>query len=179
MYRNLIATTFFALSVFAYPANADDKKSVEKTDEEQAAEYKKKAALEKSLRAVREEYFSAFYRGDTATMAKIEADDFDVFHERQDNRQDAAEWRKGIDKLVQAKLWAPKRLVGETVNMTMRVQMGGKWNWAVVVGAGLVENSDPKAKKEYKMFSETWDMKNGTWRLAHLHFAVGPAEDEK
>ena len=108
----------------------------------------------------------------------VEADDFDVFHDRKDHRQDAADWRKDIDKLVKAKLWAPKRLVGETVDLAVQVNRG-KWNWAVVIGAGLVETSDPKAKKEYKSFSETWDEKDGKWRLVHLHYSVGPGDDEK
>ena len=178
MNRSPLAAAWLALAVAITPAAADDKKADDKKADEKQAEYEKKSALEKSLRAARAEYYTAVYRGDTAAMAKIEADDFDVFHDRKDHRQDAADWRKDIDKLVKAKLWAPKRLVGETVDLAVQVNRG-KWNWAVVIGAGLVETSDPKAKKEYKSFSETWDEKDGKWRLVHLHYSVGPGDDEK
>lgn len=176
MNRSPLAAAWLALAVAVIPAPAQEKKAEDKKVEEYGV--REKLADEKSLRAAREAYHAAFHRGDTATMAAFEDKDLTVFDDRKDALQDAADWRKGIDRLVKAKEWAPKRMLGETADVTVRVQKGKEQKWAVVVGGGMVENIDPKAKKEYKKFSETWDLKDGKWRLSKLHYWVGPLDDD-
>lgn len=174
MTRFAFAGLFALLVAAAVPAQ-EEKKAEDKKAADKKAEDEKWEVREKALRLTRENYYTAFYRGDTAAMGKIESNKFDVYHDRKGDRQDTADWRKDIDTLVKAKEWTPKRLMGETTTVFVRLTTTS----ATVSGRGLVENADPKKAKEFKAFTEFWDEVDGKWRLTHLHYNFGSPEDEK
>jgi hypothetical protein len=138
-----------------------------------------------ALRRARESYYAAYYRGDTEAMSKFEDHDIAVIHDRTPKPQSGEAWRADIRKLVEAKQWNPKRMIGESVRLTVRLGKSG----ASVVGIGLVETPAPVGtgdsggtpRKEYKAFSETWIEADGRWKLVQLHsdYRTLPGADEE
>jgi ketosteroid isomerase-like protein len=116
---------------------------------------------------VRAAYYEAFYTGDTAAMAKVEADNFMVFHDRAGDMQPGKAWREEIGNLAAAKQWAPRRLAA---GADEEIRTAGPT--AVVAGVGRLAGAGPDGARS---FSEVWVKADGRWRLQTLHYDFRPA----
>jgi ketosteroid isomerase-like protein len=131
-----------------------------------SAQKDQSGSAEQEITRIRRDWYNAFFRGDTATMNRIETDNFVVVSDRgsRNKRQQLA----GIQKKVQEDKWMPKgvTLVDENLNMRLHgdtaVLSGLGWNKQPGQG-----NKHPKSKNA---FTEVWIKRDGRWQVMHLHY---------
>jgi hypothetical protein len=123
-------------------------------------------AAEHELLKVRQEWYAAYFKGNTEVLANIEASDFVVISDRTIENQ---RLYTNMQNAAKAGRWFPK---GAT-NMdddNLRVRLQG--DLAVISGSGWTKvpgllERPPEIKTA---FTEIWVKRDGRWRVMHLHF---------
>jgi hypothetical protein len=132
-------------------------------------------SVEKEIAALDDQAIAAYFRGDTATMRRLEAEDFVVIGD--EGKAFTTQGRyESIDRQVKDGRWYPG---GTTrTNETRSIRVFGAT--AIVYGIDVVKTHD---SQERVAFSGVWNQRNGAWRLVHLHFhtpkAPQPTAEEK
>jgi ketosteroid isomerase-like protein len=114
----------------------------------------------------RENWYSAFFAGDTDAMAHIEADSFCVVHES--GVQSKWEQLHGISRAVLADQWFPTSVRKQ--DATLSLQNHGEF--AVVSGQSHTLIDDERLASVY--FSELWRKHAQDWKVMHLHYTPIP-----
>jgi ketosteroid isomerase-like protein len=120
------------------------------------------SAAEAQVRAVRADYFPAYYRGDTAALDRMEAEDFTVISPS--GRISTVDGRYAtIQRQVDAGTWFPagSRLSDE--DLTFRV------HGDVVVVHGTAATGTPTDRRQIT-FTEVWAHRDGAWQFSHIHY---------
>lgn len=121
---------------------------------------------EQEVLKVRREWYVAYFRGDTATLARIETNDFVVISDRTiENKREYA----GIQKAVQANRWLPKG-AEQMDDDDLQVRLQG--DLTVISGKGWtkVPGFIEKPPQNKTAFTEIWVRRDGRWRIMHLHY---------
>ena len=120
---------------------------------------------EQEILKVRDEWYDAYFRGDTAMMKRIETSDFVVISDR--GIQNKREY-EALEKAVKENRWMPKGTtkVDDEVNVRVQGEM------AVISGRGWnkVPGRIEKPPEKKTAFTEVWVKRDGRWQVMHLHF---------
>lgn len=114
----------------------------------------------------RENWYAAFFAGDTDFMASVEADSFCVVHAS--GVQSKWEQLHGISRAVQAEQWFPSNACKQ--DATLSLQNHGEF----VVVSGQSHTLIDNEKLASVFFSELWRKQEQDWQVMHLHYT--PAE---
>ena len=106
---------------------------------------------------------SAYYRGDTAALERIEADDYVVIF----NEIGTIEGRyERIDSKVRQNDWLQQPVSYSIEGMKIRSYSGGD----VAITNGPAQVSIPGQDTVELLVSSVWVKHNGTWEIVQLHF---------
>jgi hypothetical protein len=119
-------------------------------------------SVENEIAALDDQAIAAYFRGDTATLRRLEADDFIVIGD-EGNAFSTQGRYESIDQQVKDGRWYPGGATRTNETRTIRVFAPT----AIVHGIALVATQD---SQERVAFSEVWNKRNGAWRFVHLHF---------
>ena len=115
-----------------------------------------------NLLNTREDWYAAFFSGDTDFMSSVQADSFNVVHAS--GVQSKWEQLHGISLAVQADLWFPDTAHKQDASLSL--QYHGEF--AVVSGQSQTLIGDLLLSSVF--FSELWHKTPHEWQLMHLHF---------
>jgi ketosteroid isomerase-like protein len=121
---------------------------------------------EQELLKTRSEWYDAYFRGDTATLERIETSDFVVISDRTvENKRTYT----GIQNAVKANRWMPKGTT-KVDDDDLRVRLQG--DFAAISGRGWnkVPGVFEKPPQNRIAFTEIWVRRDGRWRVMHLHY---------
>ncbi|MDR7377662.1 ketosteroid isomerase-like protein [Rhodoferax ferrireducens] len=114
------------------------------------------------LLSTREDWYAAFFAGDTEFMAEVEADSFCVVHAN--GVQSKWEQLHGISRAVEADLWFPDSAYKQDAQLSLH----NHGDFSVVSGLSHTWIDDTEHSKVF--FSELWRQNTQGWQLMHLHF---------
>ena len=123
-------------------------------------------SAEEEIMRIRRDWYNAFFRGDTATMNRIETDDFIVVSESglENKRSQLA----GIQRAVKENRWKSSGVT--LVDEDMKLRFHGETavlserSWNKESGQG---NKSPESKAAV---TEVWIKHDGRWQVMHLHY---------
>ena len=119
-------------------------------------------SVDKEIAALDDEALSAYFRGDTVTLRRLEADNFIVIGDEGKAFSTTGRY-ESIDRQVKEGKWFQGGVARTNESRTIRV-FGPT---AIVHGVAVVNTHDTQ---ERVAFSEVWNHRNGSWRFVHLHF---------
>jgi ketosteroid isomerase-like protein len=125
------------------------------------------SSTEQEIMKLSREWYDAYFRGDTATLERVEASDFIVMSDRV--TQTKQEQVAGIQGRVKEGRWLSPGLIRHTEGVIVRaygdvvVISGRSWN----TRQGDVQET-PSVKSQ---FTEIWVRRDEQWQVVHLHFA--------
>jgi ketosteroid isomerase-like protein len=124
-------------------------------------------AAEQEIMKIRRDWYDAFFRGDTATMNRIETDDFVVVSDSGPHNKKSQ--LAGIQRAVKKDKWLPKgvTLVDENLN----VRLHGSAAVISAIGWKKQPGQGKKPPEERDAFTEVWIKRDGRWKVMHLHFS--------
>ena len=115
-----------------------------------------------NLLNTREDWYAAFFAGDTDFMATVQADSFCVVHGN--GMQSKWEQLHGISRAVQADIWFPDTAFKQDASLSLQYH----GDFAVVSGQSQTLIDDTPHSSVF--FSELWRKTSSEWQLMHLHF---------
>lgn len=116
------------------------------------------------LLEIREEWYRAYYAGDTEVLDRIEHDEFVVVGAQ--GVQGVEGRYETIQANVNAGRWFPKGLRQEMEGVKVRFSD----EWALLTGIGVLKTENSPDPAGRVAISEVWVREDGTWKVAHLHF---------
>jgi len=114
---------------------------------------KRPASNDADLKSTEQQWVDAYYRGDGATLSRIEADTFTVIANGE-KPQSKAEQIASVEGRGPAGIPAP--------NVEEDIRHYGN----VAVITGLTKSSNTR-------FTTVWVKMNGHWKVVHLHYSTG------
>jgi hypothetical protein len=114
----------------------------------------------------RENWYAAFFAGDTDFMASVEADSFCVVHAS--GVQSKWEQLHGISRAMQADRWFPSNACKQDASLSLQ----NHGEFVVVSGQSHTLIDEERLGSVY--FSELWRKQAQDWQVMHLHYT--PAE---
>ena len=119
--------------------------------------------MDSSLLKARENWYQAFFSGNTQLMEEIEAESFLVLNEY--GAQTKQEQLSGIASALRAGKWFPSG----TSKQDSSIHIQENESFSVVSGKGLTLIAG-NLKKAPIFFSEVWCNTAGSWKVLHLHY---------
>ena len=121
---------------------------------------------EQEIIKIRRDWYDAFFRGDTATMNRIETDDFVVVSDR--GPQNKKSQLAGIQRAVKKDKWLPKGIKLGDENLNVRLH--GDAAVLSAIGWQKQPGQGKKPPEERDAFTEVWIKRDGRWKV--MHFAL-------
>lgn len=118
------------------------------------------------LLSTREDWYAAFFAGDTDFMATVEADSFCVVHAS--GVQSKWEQLHGISRAVQADQWFPDSACKQDASLSLQ----NHGEFAVLSGQSHTLIDDVRQGSVF--FSELWRRNDDDWQVMHLHYTPVP-----
>ena len=124
------------------------------------------SSTEQEIMTLSREWYDAYFRGDTATLERVEASDFIVMSDRV--TQTKQEQVVGIQSRVKEGRWLSPGLIRHTEGVRVRaygdvvVISGRSWNTR--------QGDVPQTPSVKSQFTEIWMRHDGQWQVVHLHF---------